>query len=121
MLYYSAHWCPPCQKFTPKLVDFYKKHKDKYNFEIIFISSDGSTGKMKQYMKKAKMPWFAIDYKKIKKSGVRKYEGRGIPCLVLFDQKGKQISHSYKGKKYLGPTKVMRDLEKLLSEKKEDV
>merc|ERR1712243_152859 len=23
--YFSAHWCPPCRKFTPVLADLYKK------------------------------------------------------------------------------------------------
>ena len=24
LIYFSAHWCPPCRGFTPVLTDFYK-------------------------------------------------------------------------------------------------
>ena len=28
MIYFSAHWCPPCKAFTPVLKDFYEvSHK----------------------------------------------------------------------------------------------
>ena len=28
-IYFSAHWCPPCRGFTPKLVEWYGKVKLK--------------------------------------------------------------------------------------------
>ncbi len=115
-IYYSAHWCPPCRGFTPKLVDFYNNASKKHdNFEVIFVSSDRSENDMAGYMKEADMPWLALDYDKKKKSKeLTKYAGGGIPCLVLVDSNGKVLSDSYVNGKYVGPTKVMNDLEKRL-------
>ncbi|CAF4876620.1 unnamed protein product, partial [Rotaria sp. Silwood1] len=48
-LYFSAHWCPPCRGFTPILIDFYKKHSEDKNFEIIFISSDNDEESFNDY------------------------------------------------------------------------
>ena len=40
-LYFSAHWCPPCRMFTPKLVEWYNNFKPKHpDFELVFVSSD---------------------------------------------------------------------------------
>ena len=39
-LYFSAHWCPPCRGFTPKLVEWYNTNKAERNLEIIFVSLD---------------------------------------------------------------------------------
>ena len=30
LLYFSAHWCPPCRGFTPKLVEFFSKLEKQY-------------------------------------------------------------------------------------------
>merc|ERR1711935_749048 len=41
MLYFSAHWCPPCKAFTPILSKAYTDLKSKRDdFELVFISSD---------------------------------------------------------------------------------
>lgn len=110
--YFSAHWCPPCRTFTPKLVDFYNSNAAAgKKFEIIFVSSDTSEDKMEDYIKEDKMPWPAIKYRYAKKiKEISKYAGSGIPCLVLVDREGKVISDSYNGENYIGPTKVMRDI-----------
>lgn len=64
-LYYSAHWCPPCRNFTPKLAQFYenvKKSDNGPNFELIFISSDRTEKEFTGYLNE--MPWYALPYEK---------------------------------------------------------
>jgi nucleoredoxin len=40
-LYFSAHWCPPCQKFTPVLATLYQKfQKSGKDLEIVYCSLD---------------------------------------------------------------------------------
>ena len=114
--YFSAHWCPPCRKFTPKLVDFYARNKSKRDkFEIIFISSDRSANDMLKYMKETGMKWPGLKYNQRNSAGgVTKYAGDGIPCLVVVDRKGKVIADSYQNGRYVGPYPPMQRLEALL-------
>lgn len=49
LIYFSAHWCPPCQRFTPLLADFYDEHKDACDFEVLFVSSDREEGRMMDF------------------------------------------------------------------------
>ena len=61
--YYSAHWCPPCRKFTPQLVDYYNRVAAEHpEFELIFVSYDKSRFNWETYMRDTKMPWLAIDF-----------------------------------------------------------
>ena len=114
-LYYSAAWCGPCRAFTPELVRFYNENKAKIpGFELVFMSQDNSEPEMEKYMADMSMPWPALRFTAVKtSSNLMKYAGPGIPCLVLLNDKGEVLSHSYDGKRYLGPAKVMDDLKKL--------
>jgi len=112
--YFSAHWCPPCTRFTPELVDFYNHNKKNHpEFEVIFVSEDHSRDEMLGYMKMAKMPWLATEYHKVPQQVVQ-YAGKYIPCLVVVDENGKVLSTSYEGERDLGPGQVVEDLEKRL-------
>jgi thiol-disulfide isomerase/thioredoxin len=116
-IYYSAHWCPPCRRFTPELVEAYKALKAKYpKFELIFVSSDRSEKDMEAYMEETGMPWPALKFDEKKRTpALTSYAGPGIPCLVFIDNNAKVISHSYAGEEYLGPQKVLADIEKVLA------
>lgn len=115
-IYYSAHWCPPCRAFTPELVEAYKKIKSRHpEFELVFVSSDRDQDAMKDYMVGDKMPWTALKYSDARSGRLlpRPDNERGIPNLVFVDGNGKDLSTSYTAKgDYLGPRKVLRDIQK---------
>ena len=92
-LYFSAHWCAPCRKFTPQLVEFYNRVAPQHpEFEIVFFSNDRSPFEMETYMRDTQMPWPAIDFAKLPgKEALKKYGGEDIPCLVVLDASGKVI------------------------------
>ena len=118
-LYFSAHWCGPCRKFTPDLVAYYNRVAPQHpEFEIIFCSADRSADAMQKYMSETSMPWPAIEYQKLaNKEAIRKYAGKGIPDLVLVDEIGRIVSNSYAGEQYLGPQKVLADLDTIFAAK----
>ena len=112
LLYYSASWCGPCRAFTPKLASFHRNNKQKGSFQVVLVSSDRSGQDMFSYMIKTHMPWVAVPYDRIKPSQLKQqYGGRGIPHLVLLDRDGQVLSSSFEGHRYVGPAKVMADLE----------
>lgn len=118
-VYFSAHWCGPCRKFTPQLVDYYKRVSAEHpEFEIVFYSHDRSAADFENYMRETNMPWLAIDFTKLKgKEALTKDAGRGIPSLVLLDSMGNLISSSYNGSQYLGPQHVLADLDNIFAGK----
>jgi nucleoredoxin len=115
--YFSAHWCAPCRKFTPELVEYYNRVSAQHpEFEIILFSADKSASAMEAYMGETNMPWPAIDYDKLQqKEALKKNAGAGIPSLVLVDETGKVLSATYAGSKYLGPAKVLADLDAIFA------
>ena len=113
--YFSAEWCGPCRKFTPQLVDYYKRvTPDHPEFEVVFYSMDRSSFAMEKYMRDENMPWLAIDFGKLKdKQALKKNAGDGIPSLVLVDSSGNVISSSQN----VGPQKVLGDLDAIFAGK----
>jgi len=92
-LYFSAHWCPPCRGFTPKLAQMYKALKASgKQFEIVFVSSDRDKGAFSSYFKE--QPWLALPFedRKTKSALAEKYGVSGIPSLIILDSEAKVIT-----------------------------
>jgi nucleoredoxin len=118
-LYFSARWCGPCRKFTPNLVTYYNKNAAAHpEFEIVFVSYDKSGPAMESYMRDDQMPWPALSFDKVAaNAALKKYDGSGIPCLVIVDENGKVISDTYAGETRRGPEAVLGDLDQLFAGK----
>ncbi|MQL79567.1 hypothetical protein Taro_012021 [Colocasia esculenta] len=89
LLYFSAHWCPPCRLLTPKLVQVYNEIKAKDSaFELVFISSDRDQASFDEYF--SGMPWLALPFgDERKKSLSRKFKVQGIPSLAAIGPSGR--------------------------------
>ncbi len=88
-IYFSAHWCPPCRKFTPQLVEtFNTLVEDDKPMKIVFCSADRDEAGFKEYFGEMDgflaVPWGA-DH--IKATLNRTFKVEGIPSLVLLDGK----------------------------------
>ena len=90
-LYFSAHWCPPCRGFTPKLINFYNVvNKNNKQLEIIFVSSDKNEAEFNEYYNS--MPWLSIPFKDESIQNLKEtFEIMGIPTFLVFNSDGKLI------------------------------
>lgn len=96
-VYFSASWCPPCQRFTPKLSDAYAKHLKAKNLEIVFVSADRDAEAFSSYF--SKMPWLAVGYddKQLKDMYNDLLDVEGIPTLAIFSPDGELITEEAVG------------------------
>mmetsp|Transcript_6390 Transcript_6390/g.9541 ORF Transcript_6390/g.9541 Transcript_6390/m.9541 type:complete len:351 (-) Transcript_6390:1126-2178(-) len=84
LLYFSAHWCPPCRNFTPVLSQWYEENKTTKDLEIIFCSSDRDQEAFNEYYNKFMPSWTALPFndKTTKDALSQAFEIRGIPSLI---------------------------------------
>jgi len=85
-VYFSAHWCPPCKTFTPKLRDAYKDGKFGEDSEIIFISADKDEDAALAYMKESHGDWVKAknDDTELQQALVEACDVSGIPALHFY-------------------------------------
>ncbi|MCL7753307.1 thioredoxin family protein [Polaribacter sp. Z022] len=84
LVVFGASWCPHCTKEIPKLVENYKKWKDK-NVEIVYISIDTDQAAFKNTYKN--LPWQQTycDFKGWETQAVKDYYITGTPTYYLLD------------------------------------
>jgi len=85
LIYFSAHWCPPCRGFTPELVKWYNNGGNA-KCEIVFCSWDQDESSFKEYYDS--MPWAAVCWdgprNDVAGSGGIPQVG-GIPSLIVMN------------------------------------
>ena len=103
MVYFSAHWCPPCRGYTPELSKAYAESGKKEQTAVVFVSSDRDEAAFAEYY--GEMSFMALPYvnRTAKVALSTKYGVRGIPTLVLLDGDGKLVEGNIRGQhaKYL--------------------
>ena len=92
-VYCSAHWCPPCRAFTPKLATFYDEYKKlQPAFEIVFASSDRTKEDMESYFA-SHGDYLACAFDGNARGTLQKLvNARGIPCLAVYSPEGKLLT-----------------------------
>jgi len=101
LLYFSAHWCPPCRLLTPLLAQFYEGLRaegitgDKC--EVVFVSSDRSEEQFKEYY--ATMPWGHLRFsEREEKNRLSSLYGlSSIPRIIVLDRKGVPVASDARG------------------------
>ena len=95
-IYFSAHWCPPCRTFTPKLVKF--RDANKKDFEVVFVSSDRNPKAQMAYMKETGMKWYTMPHRSGPANALaKKYGVRGIPALIIVSPDGETVTKNGRG------------------------
>jgi nucleoredoxin len=95
-LYFSAHWCPPCQRFTPMLAGWYEADLKAKGLEVVFVSSDREKKAFDEYY--GGMPWLALPYESDKKALLdKKFKVQGIPTIILLDADGNVLNMNGRG------------------------
>jgi len=95
LLYFSAHWCPPCRGFTPKLVAFFTKLRAAHpNVNVVFVSSDKDESSFADYFGEMGPEWLALPFaaRDIKEKLSETFGVSGIPSLVLLDGDGDVVT-----------------------------
>lgn len=116
LIYFSAHWCGPCRRFSPELLKTYHALKavSPERFEIIFVSDDRDSAEQLTYVRELPMPWPVVPLG-TSVSALDQWSGPGIPCLVVLTRENDLLFHSYAGAEYLGPDNPLRKFEALLN------
>lgn len=112
-VYHGAGWCQPCQRFSPRLAEFYRDaDKTKLRFQLMMVNYDQSDEDMIAYMRQHRM-----EFPSVRRSAAGAWgaaTGSGIPNLIIIDTAtGKVVTSSFDGSTYVGcdvPLKVLETI-----------
>ena len=86
LVVFGASWCPDCQKEYPSLVGSYKRIKEKYDMECVYVSLDTDKKACDDFYKEAPF-MVSCDTKGWNGSTVKDYCVVATPTMYLQDKK----------------------------------
>jgi peroxiredoxin len=85
--------CGHCREETPRLVEFYNKNRDKFDFEVYAVSIDTSMKKMRDFIKEFKTDWITVNGPRTYVGHYTKhYYAEQTPSMYIIDEKRKIIA-----------------------------
>jgi peroxiredoxin len=90
MIIFSTTWCSACKSEIPYFKSLYAHYASK-GLEIVNVGVQESQAKMSKFSSRYGLPYRVLLDESGMVSGV--YEIRGVPSLVLVDQKGFILCH----------------------------
>lgn len=103
-VYHARSTCSGCRKFTPRLVDFYRKNKG--DIEIVLLQADKTEEEAVAYAKETKMKWLAVPF-----GGSAKLDrGIEIPGMAVYAPDGTFFMSVYCLKPYRSDQLTLENL-----------
>ena len=92
-----ASWCRPCLMEMPNVIHQYALYHDK-GFEIYGISFDNAKANWQACVQRYYMAWIQVsDLKGWQSLAAKQYNIKGIPAMLLVDQKGVIVAKDLRG------------------------
>lgn len=94
ILFFFKPTCGHCREEAPKLVDLYKRSKNKLDFEVFAVATDTSMKEMKDFIKEFHTPWITVNGPRsyIKTHFSELYYAETTPTIYITDEKKKIIA-----------------------------
>lgn len=91
LVVFGASWCPNCQNDYPSLLGKYKKLKEAYDLEIVYVSIDTDKTAFESYYKEAPFLMY-FDGKGWETHGAKDYHVFATPTYFLLDKELKILA-----------------------------
>lgn len=85
LVVFGASWCPNCQTDYPSLIGKYKKLKETFDLEVVYISLDTDKKAFAEYYKEAPFKTF-FDGKGWETQAAKDYHVFATPTYILLDK-----------------------------------